>query len=352
MHLPAERPVSDHFNSTLRELRRETTLSIAPKNDEEAEAWVTYLRLLRRQKCLLKMKLQAGDIVELSDGEKVEVSSIDGDGRVFFKGGRGYRSWPDLVHSVVARKGVDSASARKARTEAENAAAVPPASHEWSAARSEGLAEFAVCDSANEEDIDELEAVITRATNERPVQKFLEKNRNLLTSLLGGKERFCIPQKRLGSEYIPDFVIGDVNSLGVRWVLVELETPRCGIYLTDGRTLDKSTRKGVDQIIDWRHWLSQNIAYAHKPVMKEGLGLLDITNQSEALVIVGRRAKIPKTKDAKRRALWHENTIQVHSYDWLLERLRGAISHVGPPASNPHLISRPHSENDPHSRPR
>ena len=134
-------------------------------------------------------------------------------------------------------------------------------------------------------------------------------------------------------------MIGDVDSLGIRWLLVEIETPRSGIYLSDKISLDKFARKGTDQVIEWRHWIANNIAYAHKPRRENGLGLYDINGQAEALVLVGRRASFPVgAKDSKRRALRESDRLHLHTYDWLLQRLRGAVSHTGPPASNPFLF--------------
>jgi len=182
--------------------------------------------------------------------------------------------------------------------------------------------------------------IITNAEDERPIQKFLENNRHLLTSLLGGIRRYCIPQKRLGSQYVSDFIIGDVNSLGVRWVLIELETPKSGIYQKGGLLLDEKARKGVSQIIDWRNWLSSNIAYARQRRSESGLGLFDIREKSDAIVIVGRRSRMPDTTDAQRLEYRQSNNIAIHSYDWPVESLRGALRHVGPPASNPYLILR------------
>lgn len=341
LHLPSDSPVSEHFGGCLKGLRGESNLRIKPKGDEEAAAWVEYLRLIRRKRVLSELKPDTGDVVKLTDGEKVEVSSVGSDGRVYFKGGRGHRSWPDLIRSVVARKDAKSAAAQKARKEVENAAAARASSPEWSAAKGEDLAEFAVDGRATEEDISELEDVIDRAADEKSVQHFLEQRPYLLTALLGGKERFCLPQKSLGGTYIPDFVIGDVDSLGVRWVLVELETPQCGIYLKDGSALDKFARKGVDQVIHWRNWLLNNIGLAQRARAKHGLGLPDISNQAEGLVLVGRRAKRPRTPDAIRRELRHRSNIRVHSYDWFLTNLRGAAGYDGPSACNSYLISRP-----------
>jgi hypothetical protein len=41
---------------------------------------------------------------------------------------------------------------------------------------------------------------------------------------------------------------------------------------------------------------------------------------------------------AVRSAVREGNNIQVHTYDWLLERLKGLLNFSGPSALNPYLI--------------
>ena len=142
----------------------------------------------------------------------------------------------------------------------------------------------------------------------------------------------------LGKEFVPDFIIGDVGSVGFRWVLIELETPRSGIYLSKGDELDKFARKGKNQIISWRNWIATQIAYARGRKSENGLRLFDIREKSEAIVFVGRRSKLPDSKEAERHELRQSNAIATQTYDWLLEHTRGAIRHGGPPSSNPYLI--------------
>lgn len=257
----------------------------------------------------------------------------------FLRGGRGFGSWPDLI-SVVARRDENSDSATEARRHAGNSAARRGVPSAWSTAKSQDLSEFTTENVVSEDDIAELEAVLTAAEDERPIQKFLEENGHLLTALLGGNERYCLPQKRLGGEYVPDFIIGDVDSLGVRWVLIELETSRSGMYLRNGLELDEKARKGNSQVIGWRNWLASNISYARQRRSENGLGLFDIREKADGVVLVGRRLQMPETNDAQRHESRQSNNIQIHSYDWLLETLRGAIRHQGPPASNSHLIPR------------
>jgi hypothetical protein len=339
LNLALSHSISDRYDERLEALVRASDLFVQPLTEEEAYSWVVHLRFVRRRECISALKLNEGDIVETTDGEMAEVSSIGQDGRVFFKGGRGFGAWPDLI-SVVARSDESSDAAIEARRHAENSAARRVSASDWSMAKRHDLSEFITQTVISEDDIAELEAVITGAEDERPIQKFLEKNGHLLTALLGRDERYCIPQKRLGAEYVPDFIIGDVDSLGIRWVLVELETPRSGIYLKDGLQLDEKARKGVAQVVDWRNWLTPNIAYARRRRSEDGLGLFDIREGSEGIVLVGRRSQIPKTKDAQRQEYRQRNSIQIHTYDWLLETLRGIRQYYGPPATNPYMIPR------------
>lgn len=308
---------------------------IDPQSRSEADAWVDHLRLLRRVEHLERIMIEAGDIVEIpTEGRLAEVSSIGEDGRVYFKGGHGAGSWPDLL-VVRARQDDNSSAAEELRANARNCASRTAL---WSEAKNKELVSYEVKEHATEVEIDLLEQVICTANDEKPIQKYLEENPHLLTSLLGGKSRFCIPQKRLGSEYIPDFLISDTDSLGISWVLIELETPKSAIYLQTSDQLDEYTRKGVAQIQEWREWLTSNIAYARNKRSDNGLGLFDIRPSSRAVVIVGRRAYLRETKEVARNQLRENENIHIHTYDWLLEQLRGALCFTGLPIFNPYLF--------------
>jgi hypothetical protein len=339
LDLPEPSAMSDRYEDRLFKLLRPYDTFFSPKTDEEAYAWVKHLRLVRRRENLSALELKEGDIVITSVGEVAEVSSIGHEGRVFFKGGRGFGAWPDQIE-IEARSGDDSDLARTARRRAENLVSRRETSSTWSVARSNDLSRFITKNYVSDDDIVELESIVACAEDERPIQEFLENNPHLLTALLGGNDRYCIPQKRLGGEYVPDFIIGDVDSLGFRWVLVELETPRSGIYLKDGENPDAPTRTGANQIISWRNWLSDNIAYARQRRSENGLGLFDVREKSDGLVLVGQRSLMPETKDAIRQEYRQSNNIRIHSYNWLIDILQSISRHLGPPATNPHLIHR------------
>jgi len=328
LQLPPTQSVSENLVDRIKALRKKTDPLIQPKTNAEASAWISHLYLVRRKERMMALKLNSGDLVRMDSGETVEVSSIGLDGRVYLKGGHGFSSWPDLL-KVCARKGKNS----RLHKFAQNAASLRCSTAAWSEAKNIDLKEFAPVGALSENDIIELETVISRAKDERPIQKHFERNPHLLTALLGGSFRYCLPQKRLGGEYVPDFIIGDVNSLGVRWVLVELETPRSGIYLKNGQELDAKARKGVGQIVTWRNWLSSNIAYARQPKAQDGLGLYDIREKSNAIVLVGRRSQMPQTTDAQRLEYRQSSNIEIHTYDWLVEQLRGVLGHDGVPAN-------------------
>ena len=337
MAIEITRAPVERFEERLDSLRRDSDPPMKPANGEEAIAWIQYMYLIRRREALISRQLCEGDIVTTPNGELAEVSSISIDGRIYFKGGSGQCAWPDLV-TVQARADDLTAEAAAFRSQAANAAAHRRGLTPLSQAKAAALSDYEVTDTPTIVEIDEFEHVISLAEDERPIQQFLENHQCLLTALIGGRRRYCLPKPRLGSEYVPDFLIAEVDSLGIRWVLVELETPRSGVYLKDGRQFDEKARKGISQIGDWRHWLGENLysARAFKP--DGGLGLVDIRPNSRAIVMVGRRSKLKTDHDAARHREAEQNGIEVHTYDRLLDQLRGAISFSGPPGVNPYLI--------------
>ena len=149
-----------------------------------------------------------------------------------------------------------------------------------------------------------------------------------------------MPHPRLGSAYVPDFLIADVDSVGVRWVLVELETPRSRVTLATKNDFETHARAGVAQVLEWREWLRNNLAYARQPSAEGGVGLAGIHSGAEGLVLVGRRHLLRPNNEQVRRQTEEDRRIQVHTYDWLLERLKGLRDFTGPSASNPHLLHR------------
>ena len=231
----------------------------------EADAWIQYLRLQLRSRKLHELRLCEGDIIRraIADPDEVdEVSSIGVDGRVYLKGGGGARAWPDTL-AMVARADDKSTRAVEWRRKATNRAAQRASGESWSGVKAAMLEPYAAVDEITDSDIDELRAIVESAEDERPIQQFIEEHPTALTSLLGGHHgQYCVPHPRLGSAYVPDFLIADVDSVGVRWVLVELETPRSRVTLATKNDFETHARAGVAQVLEWREWLRNNLAYA------------------------------------------------------------------------------------------
>lgn len=316
-----------------------------PRSDTtEEEQWAQRAHdyIVQRIVAHEKLRLVSGDLVLLADKTPAEVSSIGKDGRVYFKGGAGFGAWPDRIKKIV-RRGDTSSRAMRLKAAAENEASKRMKRRGWSEARATELEKWFVTTPLHETQVQAFEDVIDSAMDERPIQKFIAENPQILASLLGGNERYCIPLKRLGDRYVPDFVLGSVDSLGIRWHFVELETPRSGIYTGRGEGLDKFARKGSDQITDWRKWVAENLAHARGRRSDGGLGLFDIEGHAPGFVIVGRRDRMPSSvSESIRLEQRNRNNTEIHSYDWLLERLSGSLLYSGVPALSPYLLSPAH----------
>lgn len=316
----------------------------APVDAREADAWLKLLWLESRAHALEALQLEAGDVIERPsrDGELAEVSSIGSDGRIYFRGGLGRGAWPDQV-VMRARRGDRTPEAVTARAISANQRAERARISGWSDPKHAEVREYEVKLQLTHSDVELLRAALDSAENERPIQKLVESRPQLLTSLVGGAPRYCIPQVRLGAEYVTDFLVGAVDSMGIRWLLVELETPESDVTLRDENQLDKHGRKGVSQVETWREWLIQNLDYARRSRRDHGLGLPDMRPGAEGLVIVGRRERLHANSHTVRLPIEETRRIRVHTYDWWLGQLEGILAYHGPWASNPYLL---HHEDD------
>lgn len=189
------------------------------------------------------------------------------------------------------------------------------------------LGEFHVWwNDVRQQDVDELEKKLSTAKNEHDMQRYLEKHPLMLIQHMGGGHgRWVIPQKRLGSEFVTDFVIAEKSSIGFEWVAVELESPKAGLFTKMG---DPSTTlsHAIRQISDWRVWLQKNQNYAARARNENGLGLTDIDSRLPGLIIIGREEGLDSTTRELRRQLGGDLKIKIHTYDWLVRMGRERVS--------------------------
>lgn len=163
--------------------------------------------------------------------------------------------------------------------------------------------------------VDEYDIVLSDSRDEKPLQLFLASNPSLLSSLAPpGGCYWCLDRPRLGSEYIPDFLLASRTSVGIQWAMIELESPLEKI-LTKAGLPAKKVAEGLKQIRDWRIWVRDNVNYA-----RTQLGLKDIDAECVSYLIIGRRSNLDPKQAKLYRELSDNNTV-VMSYD----RLRDLI---------------------------
>jgi hypothetical protein len=305
----------------------------------EAGAWIGFYLLKRRGDALKRLRLEAGDVVQIENSEGIrleEVASVTDDGRIYFRGGHGAREWPDQV-TVKSRVRDTSKRARAFQKVAANQASARSTSMGFSLAKQLELKDFRITSRPTPSDIEQLRTVIDRAKDEKPIQAFLESHPQILAALLG-RSPFVVPRPNFGGKRIPDFLIADVDSRGINWVLIELETPASPVTLRGDLLLDKYARKGTSQVEEWRIWIQNNLDLARRSRREGGLGLVDISPRSKGLVLVGRRSRLHDNSSDVRRPISESQNIEVHTYDYLVERLERALSFSGPSGLNRDLI--------------
>ena len=151
------------------------------------------------------------------------------------------------------------------------------------------------------------------------MQKFLKENGIfLLRAMKTNNSRRVIAKPRLGSEYVPDFLMVYEDSMGFHWYGVELESPRKRAARRDGKQTADLTQ-AVAQIRDWRRWISDNKDYARRSCDQDGLGLIGIDHRMEGLILIGRRTEYSERFNDMRREMLSNDHIEIHSYDWLLD---------------------------------
>lgn len=160
---------------------------------------------------------------------------------------------------------------------------------------------------------------LNAAETERPIQVYLEKHPTILAYLLGGGHgRWVIPQKRLGAEFVSDFIIGEKSSIGFEWEVIELESPKSPMFTNKGDP-SKTLTHAIRQIQDWRSWLKKNQDYASRSRNKHGLGLSDIDSNCRGSIFIGRREQLRESDNERRRQMMSDLRIDIHSFDFLVD---------------------------------
>lgn len=174
-------------------------------------------------------------------------------------------------------------------------------------------------DRITSEETGSLKELLERNPDEPTVHRFLENNpKFLVQALTGGHGRYQISKPRLGSEYVPDFLIAEESSIGLEWYAVEIESPKAKAHTRAGLQSHQLTH-AIGQIRDWRNWFRNNLDYARRSREQDGLGLIGIDDRVPGLILMGRRGQYPQRFNEFRRQTKDQERIAIHSYDWLLD---------------------------------
>jgi hypothetical protein len=151
----------------------------------------------------------------------------------------------------------------------------------------------------------EFGGLIQDVVCEKDYQGFLERNPVFIDPLAAE----VIPQKKLGNELVPDFVI---RRHDYRYVVVEIEKPGDRIFTLKNDFTAQFTH-AVGQVLDFQGWVADNIAYAQKT--------LPLIESPRGIVVIGRQSELSAQQQAKLRR-WRTNSraIEIVTYDEILQR--------------------------------
>jgi len=306
------------------ELGVERTTTLLTNTREEVSAWFETRYMQKTIRGLREVQPGIGDVVSSAgwkSNERRVISSIGSDGRVFMKLQPVRSAWPNNL-TVLERVGSKGhAAAVKSTSDSVLDATVSSSTSFVNYAR---LAPFELKSHVPAmEAIRALEELLESGeSREEPLQRLLTQYPALLAStVVGGWATYVIPKPRLGGKYVPDFLVLGLNSVGPQWVTIEIEGSRHKI-LTDKGRLAGQTRHAIDQVQDWREWLTENASYAQRTEGFHGL-----TSRAPGLVIIGRDD--PNAERQASRAQSEEAArIAVHSWDWLLRGARNVAGHA------------------------
>jgi hypothetical protein len=164
--------------------------------------------------------------------------------------------------------------------------------------------------------INEFEQVLEiHANDEEKVQIYLGIKRNQI--LLDPSALSITPKVKLGSEYVPDFVIQVAEE---QYVLVKIERPALSVLTKEGRPRAELTH-AQQQVKDWFDWIGRHGEYARS--------ILPGISEPEGWVIMGRRSSIPtEHKHVLARENADSRRITTKTYDDLLDRAKQYLENL------------------------
>ena len=179
--------------------------------------------------------------------------------------------------------------------------------------------------------VETFRATVASATDEKPIQRFLEEHPFVLPhSATHVARRVVIPQFPLIDRFVPDFAYIAYNSAGCWLRLIEIESPTKQIFREDNH-FREPYRTALQQTSDWLDWCRtpENFAIIRRRLKP----LLDgtITPESlsvECVFVCGRRSELSSPERKRRyRELVKQNDLhtEIMTYDRMLDNMHAAF---------------------------
>lgn len=162
---------------------------------------------------------------------------------------------------------------------------------------------------------DSFENLLNDGTKEEELQVFLRDN-----SFILHPSAECIPKKKLGEDFVTDFVLAATTTQGPIYVLVEIERASHPV-LTKDMTFSGPVNHALKQTREWDVWLEKNKAYIQNK--------LPGFETPTYLVIIGRGHLMSDDEKAYLRSYnrdWKNTSLL--TYDDLLLRFRDTITNL------------------------
>ena len=318
--LEPRRSSSDYQYDYLLDLAKACNLRAParPPCYEVGSAWIRWFLGKRALIHLHRVRPTPGDIVKVA-GKNVSgslVSSISRDGRVNLRGLDG-GAYPHRLDILARAGGTDAVSIDlrdKVNRRLCNETYLRP---DFAERHTRHLEPYLVTVEHAETSVQDLINAVEHSTDEKGPQRIIEEHPSLLTTLVSASlGAWVIPQKKLGAEFVTDFLLAYRDSAGMHWIAVELESPAVDPLLQNGQP-GKELRTAKQQIDSWRDWLESNLDYARRSPSESGLGLTHVRPRVHGLIIIGRQASHPNYSVVVNR-FKSEYYIELHSYDWLI----------------------------------
>lgn len=158
-------------------------------------------------------------------------------------------------------------------------------------------------------------ALIAAGTKEEELQTFIKKHPFVLHP-----SAECIPKKKLGEDFVTDFVLVATTTQGQNYILVELERASHPV-LTKDFVLSGPVNHALKQTRDWDVWLEKNKAY-----LQNKLPGFETPN---FLVVIGRGDALSEEEKAYLRSYNREwKNTSLLTYDDVLAQFRSTITNL------------------------